>query len=228
MTSPSEQPPDETPLDKLPPSATPRDSGSIDNPLDALPGIDSATISRLHDELTAKAADAGLLDLAYRTVDSPIGPLLLVASDRGLTRVAFASEGHERVLATLAATISPRILRAPRRLDEPARELDEYFTGIRRGFDLQLDLTTTGEFRRAVQLLLPSIAYGTTVSYTELASRAGRPTAVRAVGSACATNPLPIVVPCHRVLRSDGSLSGYLGGLPAKRALLDLEARVSA
>lgn len=228
MTSPSELPSKEAPLDKLLPGETPPDSDSIDNPLSALPGIDSATISRLHDKLIAKASDAGLLDLAYRTVDSPVGSLLLVTSNRGLTRVAFASEGHERVLAALAATISPRILRAPGRLDEPARELDEYFAGIRRGFDLQLDLTTTGEFRRAVQMLLPGIAYGTTVSYAELASRAGRPTAVRAVGSACATNPLPIVVPCHRVLRSDGSLSGYLGGLPVKRALLDLEARISA
>lgn len=194
-----------------------------DNPLTNLLGPDSATIGRLHETLSAKAAEAGLLDLAYRTVDSPLGSLLLVASDRGLTRVAFASEGHDRVLAGLAATISPRILRAPGRLDEPARELDEYFAGSRRSFDLPLDLTTTGTFRRTVQLLLPSIVYGTTVSYAELAAKAGRPTAVRAVGSACATNPLPIVVPCHRVLRSDGSLSGYLGGLPAKRALLELE-----
>lgn len=201
---------------------------STHSPLTALPEIDSATMSRLRDALTAKAADAGLLDLAYRTVDSPLGSLLLVASDRGLTRVAFPNEGHDQVLATLAATVSPRILQAPARLDEPARELDEYFTGTRHRFELSLDVTTTGEFRRTVQLLLPSIAYGTTISYAELATKAGRPAAVRAVGTACATNPLPIVVPCHRVLRSDGSLSGYLGGLPAKRALLELESRFSA
>ncbi|MFT4167349.1 MAG: methylated-DNA--[protein]-cysteine S-methyltransferase [Microlunatus sp.] len=199
----------------------------LDNPLATLLDADPATMTRLHEALTAKAADAGLLNLAYRTVDSPLGSLLLVASGSGLTRVAFASEGHDQVLATLAATISPRILRAPGRLDEPARELDEYFAGSRHSFDLPLDLTTTGKFRRTVQLMLPSIAYGTTVSYAELAIRAGRPKAVRAVGSACATNPLPIVVPCHRVLRSDGSLSGYLGGLPAKRTLLELESRVN-
>lgn len=204
------------------------DGTTQDNPLTALPMADSATMSRLHEALATKAADAGLLDLAYRTVDSPLGALLLVASDRGLTRVAFAREGHDQVLATLAAKVSPRILRAPGRLDEPARELDEYFAGTRRRFELPLDLTTTGEFRRSVQLMLPTIAYGTTVSYAELAARAGRPAAVRAVGSACATNPLPIVVPCHRVLRSGGSLGGYLGGLPAKRALLELESRDSA
>lgn len=212
--------------DEISLNETPMDTTALDNPLDALPEVDSATMSRLYEALTTKAVDAGLLDLAYRTIDSPVGSLLLVASDRGLTRVAFASEDHEQVLATLASTISPRILRAPGRLDEPARELDEYFAGVRRSFELPLDLITTGEFRRAVQLLLPGVTYGTTVSYAELAARAGRPAAVRAVGTACATNPLPIVVPCHRVLRSDGSLSGYLGGLPVKRALLDLESRV--
>lgn len=205
----------------------PPDGISRDNPLAVLPELDSPTMSRLRDALTAKAAAAGLLDLAYRTIDSPLGSLLLVASDRGLTRVAFASEGHDQVLADLAAEVSPRILRAPGRLDEPARELDEYFAGVRRSFELPLDLTTTGEFRRAVQLLLPSIAYGTTVSYRELATRAGRPAAVRAVGTACATNPLPIVMPCHRVLGSGGSLSGYRGGLSAKRALLELESRLN-
>ena len=194
-----------------------------DNPLAALRDIDESTLQRLRGALAEKAAEAQLLDLAYRTVDSPLGPLLLVATERGLTRVAFASQGHDRVLGQLASTVSPRVLEAPRRLDPAARELDEYFAGTRRGFDLPLDLTTTGEFRRAVQLLLPSIGYGRTVSYAELATLAGRPTAVRAVGTACATNPLPVVVPCHRVLRGDGSLGGDLGGLEAKRTLLDLE-----
>jgi len=151
-----------------------------------------------------------------------------VACERGLTRIAFASQDHDRVLAELAAQVSPRILRAPGRLERAARELDEYFTGTRRSFDLPLDLAATGEFRRTVQQLLPTIGYGRTVSYTELATLAGRPSAVRAAASACATNPLPVVVPCHRVLRTDGSLGGYLGGLAAKRALLDLEARVAA
>lgn len=195
-----------------------------DNPLEALRAVDGPTLQRLRDALAVKAAEAQLLDLAYRRVDSPIGSLLLVATERGLVRVAFASQDHDRVLDQLATAISPRVLEAPRRLDPAARELDEYFAGTRRDFDLPLDLTTTGEFRRAVQLLLPTIGYGRTVSYSELAALAGRPAAVRAVGTACATNPLPVVVPCHRVLRGDGSLGGYLGGLEAKRTLLDLEA----
>jgi methylated-DNA-[protein]-cysteine S-methyltransferase len=194
-----------------------------DNPLEALRAVDGPTLQRLRDALAEKAAEAQLLDLAYRRVDSPIGSLLLVATERGLVRVAFASQDHDRVLDQLATAISPRVLEAPRRLDPAARELDEYFAGTRRDFDLPLDLTTTGEFRRAVQLLLPTIGYGRTVSYSELAALAGRPAAVRAVGTACATNPLPVVVPCHRVLRGDGSLGGYLGGLEAKRTLLDLE-----
>jgi methylated-DNA-[protein]-cysteine S-methyltransferase len=196
---------------------------TITDPLDALRAVDEATLQRLRDGLARRAAESDLLDLAYRTVDSPLGPLLLVASERGLTRVAFASQGHDQVLSELAATISPRVLEAPQRLEPAARELDEYFAGRRRAFDLPLDATTSGEFRRIVQQLLPTIAYGHTVSYTELATLAGRPAATRAVGTACATNPLPVVVPCHRVLRSDGSLGGYLGGLEAKRTLLDLE-----
>lgn len=194
-----------------------------DNPLAALRDVDESVLRRLRAALAEKAAEAQLLDLAYRRIDSPIGPLLLVATERGLIRVAFASQDHDLVLSQLAATISPRVLEAPRRLDPATRELDEYFAGTRRAFDLPLDLTTTGEFRRAVQLLLPTIGYGHTVSYAELAALAGRPAAVRAVGTACATNPLPVVVPCHRVLRGDGSLGGYLGGLEAKRTLLDLE-----
>lgn len=196
---------------------------TITDPLDALRAVDQATLQRLRDGLALRAAEASLLDLAYATVDSPVGPLLLVASERGLTRVAFASQGHDQVLTQLAVTISPRVLEAPQRLAPAARELAEYFDGHRRAFDLPLDLTTTGEFRRTVQQLLPTVAYGHTVSYTELAALAGRPAAVRAVGTACATNPLPVVVPCHRVLRGDGSLGGYLGGLEAKRTLLQLE-----
>ena len=199
-----------------------------DNPLEALRGVDEPTLQRLRGALAEKASEAQLLDLAYRRVDSPVGPLLLVATERGLVRVAFASQGHDRVLDQLAAAISPRVLEAPRRLDLAARELEEYFAGTRHDFDLPLDLTTTGEFRRTVQLLLPTIGYGHTVSYAELAALAGRPAAVRAVGTACATNPLPVVVPCHRVLRGDGSLGGYLGGLEAKRTLLDLETRAAA
>jgi methylated-DNA-[protein]-cysteine S-methyltransferase len=201
---------------------------TTDNPLTALRDVDETTLRRLRGALAEKAAEARLLDLAYRRIDSPVGQLLLVATERGLIRVAFESQDHDRVLAQLAATVSPRVLEAPQRLDPAARELAEYFDGTRQVFDLPLDLSTTGEFRRTVQLLLPSVGYGHTVSYTELATLAGRPTAVRAVGTACATNPLPVVVPCHRVLRGDGSLGGYLGGLDAKRTLLDLERRMAA
>jgi methylated-DNA-[protein]-cysteine S-methyltransferase len=185
---------------------------------------DPAAIDRLHAALVAAADPAGLLDIAYRTVDSPIGPLLLVATERGLLRVAFASEGHAAVLEGLAGQVSPRILNAPRRLDPVARELDEYFEGHRTTFDLPLDRRLSKGFRLAVLERLPEIPYGSTASYAAVARRVGNPRAMRAVGSACATNPLPLVVPCHRVVRSDGSMGGYGGGLEAKRALLALEA----
>ena len=192
-----------------------------DTPFPALPADDDATLTRLHDTLAAGAGD--LLEVAYTVVDSPIGPLLLAATARGLVRVGFDVEGHDSVLESLATRLSPRILRAPARLDAPARALGEYFEGRRHSFDLDLDFTLSSGFRRTVQEWLPHIGYGQTRSYRELAEAVGRPTAVRAVGTACATNPLPVVVPCHRVLRSDGSLGGYLGGLDAKRLLLDLE-----
>lgn len=182
-----------------------------------------ADLDRLHGRLVAAAAADGSLDVAYRTVESPLGTLLLAATDAGLVRLAYAVEGHDRVLQTLAARISPRVLRAPARLDEPARQLDDYFTGRRRDFDLPVDLRLSAGFRRAVLEQLRVIGYGATRSYTAVAAATGRPRAVRAVGSACATNPVPVVVPCHRVLRSDGTLGGYVGGLPAKRTLLDLE-----
>lgn len=200
---------------------------TINNPLAAIGGIDPDALDRLRGRLAERAADTGLLDLAYRTIDSPIGQLLLVATERGLFRVAFENQDHDQVLAELAATTSPRLLEAPRCLDPVARELEEYFAGTRTTFDVPLDLTTNGQFRRAVQLLLPTIGYGRTVSYRELASLAGRPAAIRAVATACATNPVPIVVPCHRVLRSDGGLGGYLGGLDAKRTLLELETQAA-
>ncbi|HKG51940.1 MAG TPA: methylated-DNA--[protein]-cysteine S-methyltransferase [Actinomycetales bacterium] len=191
--------------------------------LSALSAVDDDVIERLHERLASAAGDAGLLDVAYRTVDSPVGPLLLAATDAGLVRVAYAREDHERVLADLAARISPRVLRAPARLDAAARELDDYFAGRRRAFDLPLDLRLARGFRRSVLTHLPEIDYGSTASYATLAAAAGSPRAVRAVGTACATNPLPVVVPCHRVVRSDGALGQYIGGTEAKHALLVLE-----
>lgn len=182
-----------------------------------------ADLDRLHDRLVAAATDDGSLDVAYRTVDSPLGPLLLAATDQGLARLAYEREDHDRVLQTLATRISPRVLRAPGRLDEVARQLDGYFTGRRSRFDLPVDLRLSAGFRRTVLDHLRTLGYGRTATYAAVAAATGRPRAVRAVGSACATNPVPVVVPCHRVLRTDGTLGGYVGGIEAKRTLLDLE-----
>jgi methylated-DNA-[protein]-cysteine S-methyltransferase len=189
----------------------------------ALPEIDEAVQRQLHARLVADASAAGILDVAYRTVDSPLGPLLLAATEQGLLRVAYALEDHDQVLAQLASSVSARVLRAPARTDLAARELEEYFAGQRTAFDLPLDLRLSTGFRRTVLVHLADIAYGTTASYAAVAGAAGNPGAVRAVGTACATNPLPVVVPCHRVIRSDGSVGQYVGGVDAKRTLLSLE-----
>jgi methylated-DNA-[protein]-cysteine S-methyltransferase len=191
----------------------------------ALPASDPEALARLHSRLADAAASAQLIDVAYRIVDSPIGKLLLAATDVGLVRVAFAVEGHDVVLGRLADTVSPRVLHHPRRLDAVARELDEYFAGARREFDLDLDFQLAKGFRREVLRHLPEIEYGHTASYSTVAAASGSPRAVRAVGTACAKNPLPLVVPCHRVVRSDGSLGQYAGGPELKAVLLDLESR---
>ena len=180
-------------------------------------------LSRLHSRLTASAQQDGVLDVAYRVIDSPVGPLLLAATEQGLIRVAFALEGHDTVLQSLADKVSPRILSSPGRLDAAAREIDEYFAGRRHVFGVPLDWRLSAGFRRTVLGHLPEIGYGHTASYTAVAQLAGSPRAVRAVGTACATNPLPVVVPCHRVVRADGSMGGYRGGPEAKRTLLTLE-----
>jgi methylated-DNA-[protein]-cysteine S-methyltransferase len=177
-----------------------------------------------HDRLAERAERQGLLDVSYRTIDSPLGPLLLAATGDGLVRVAFSREDHDSVLARLAADISPRILRTPRRLDKAARQLDEYFAGKRRAFTVPVDLQLARGFRRSVLLHLRDIPYGSTESYTAVARAAGNPSAVRAAASACSHNPLPLVVPCHRVVRSDGSFGEYLGGPEAKHTLLAMEA----
>ncbi|MGH8883113.1 MAG: methylated-DNA--[protein]-cysteine S-methyltransferase [Stackebrandtia sp.] len=184
---------------------------------------DPRTETRLRARLLADAERAGLLDVVYRTVDTPVGELLLAATPNGLVKVAFDSQGHDAVLTELAETISPRVLRAPDRMDDIARQLDEYFAGRRKRFDIPLDLQLSHGFRRAVLNHLAEIDYGQVESYARVALAAGSPKAVRAVGTACATNPLPVVVPCHRVVRSDGSMGGYAGGLTAKRILLNLE-----
>jgi len=184
---------------------------------------DRADLDALRARLTERAEDEALLDVAYRIVDSPIGPLLVAASPAGLVRIAFEREGHDAVLDQLAGQISPRIMRMPARTDDVARQLDEYFAGRRHEFDLPLDLQLVSGFRRTVISHLSDIAYGSTASYKAVAEMAGNPTAVRAVGSACSHNPVPVVVPCHRVVRSDGSIGNYLGGVDVKATLIALE-----
>jgi methylated-DNA-[protein]-cysteine S-methyltransferase len=185
--------------------------------------VDTDTLDRLHRRLQRAAERERLIDVAYTTIDTPVGSLLLAATTKGLIRVAYDRENHDAVLQSLADRVSPRILRAPQRLDIAVREIEEYFAGRRTGFDLPIDFSLSHGFREQVQRHLSQIAYGRTESYKDVAVIVGKPKAVRAVGTACATNPLPIVVPCHRVLRADGTLGGYVGGLAAKTALLDLE-----
>jgi methylated-DNA-[protein]-cysteine S-methyltransferase len=171
-----------------------------------------------------RAEAEALVDVAYTTVDSPIGPLLLAATEVGLVRLGFEREDDDAILVDLAAHVSPRVIESPARLDEVRRELDEYFEGRRDHFDLPLDWQLSRGFRRTVlERLYAEVPYGRTVSYLELATTVGNPKASRAVGTAMATNPIPIVVPCHRVLRTGGHLGGYGGGLDAKLTLLALE-----
>ena len=185
---------------------------------------EDATLTRLHHRLGRDADADGLLDIAYRTIDTPVGTLLLAATTVGLIRVAYDVEDHAAVLAGLAQAVSPRILRAPARLDVAARQIQEYFAKRRTVFELPVDLRVADGFRRTVIEHLRDIGYGQRESYAAVAVAVGNPRAVRAVGSACAHNPLPVVIPCHRVVRSDGSTGQYVGGPAAKSALLDLEA----
>lgn len=170
------------------------------------------------------AAAAGLLDVAYATLDSPLGPLLLATTPKGLIRIAYVDHADEdAVLEHLATHVSPRVLAAPRRLDEPRRELDEYFAGARRSFDLPVDWRLTRGFARRVLQATAKIPFGTTATYKQMAAQAGSPRASRAAGNALGSNPIPIVVPCHRILHSGGGLGGYTGGLEKKRVLLGVE-----
>ncbi len=178
----------------------------------------------LRERLFDRASAQRQLDLTYRVIDSPLGSLLVAGTDVGVVRLAYALEGHDRVLAKLADRIGSRILMRRKGFDEVVRELDEYFAGQRTTFDVPVDLRLAHGFRLAVLGHLRQIAFGRTESYAEVAAAAGSPRAVRAVGSACAHNPVPIIVPCHRVVRSDGGMGGYLGGPAAKEWLLSLEA----
>lgn len=173
--------------------------------------------------LAERAASEGLLDVAYTSTDSPFGPLLLAATPRGLVRVGLPNQDAESLLADLAKRVSPRVLETAGPFDEARRELDLYFEGDLTEFDLPLDWRLSKDFRRRVLRAISRIPYGQTRSYMQMATTAGNERAVRAAGTACGTNPLPLVVPCHRVLRSGGGLGGYGGGLPMKESLLRLE-----
>lgn len=184
-----------------------------------------ARCERAVEAFAAAAIAEGLVEVAVVTVPTPVGALLVAAVDDAIVRVAFDVEDHDEVLGQLAEAIGDRVVEVETPVLAAARaQLDEYFAGERSTFDLPLDLRLArGPFRREVLALLPTIPVGTTRTYAELAVTAGRPKAVRAVGSGCATNPLPIVVPCHRVLRTGGELGGYLGGVECKRWLLEHE-----
>jgi methylated-DNA-[protein]-cysteine S-methyltransferase len=177
-------------------------------------------------DLSEAAAAAGLLDVAYATLDSPLGALLVAVTPNGLVRLAYLDDGGEEeatVLEELAANVSPRVLASPRKLDEPRRELDQYFSGRRRQFDVRLDWQLTRGFARRVLEATAQIPFGATATYKQVATQAGSARAYRAAGNALGSNPIPIIVPCHRILHSGGGLGGYTGGLDRKRVLLAVE-----
>jgi len=175
-------------------------------------------------ELTARAEAEGLIDVAYTSVDSPLGPLVVAATPKGLVRVSYTEfRGEDEVLEELARRVSPRVLEAPARLDPVRRELDEYFEGHRQDFEVPIDWSYLAGFTREVLRATARIGFGDVSSYAGVAAEAGSPRAVRAAGNALGANPMPVVVPCHRVLRSGGKLGGYTGGLERKEFLLRLE-----
>jgi len=197
---------------------------ALEAALGAQPMLKADAWARVRDDLARRAADEGLVDVAFERHDSPLGGILVGATEQGVVRIGLPTEDHDEVLEELARRISARVLHAPRQTITSVRlQLDEYFDGDRRAFDVPLDWQLTRGFRREVLRATAEIPYGRTASYRQVATQAGSPAAVRAAGTALALNPLPIVVPCHRVLRSDGQLGAYRGGPDAKAQLLDLE-----
>jgi methylated-DNA-[protein]-cysteine S-methyltransferase len=188
---------------------------------DVAPGDED--VRTLSARLAERAGEEGLLDVAYASADTPVGTLIVAATPRGLVRVAFPGEGPDEILSELSHEVSPRVLESPARLDDVRRELDEYFERRRRRFDLPLDWRLSHGFRNRALKELGRIPYGRTITYSELAARAGNPRAQRAAGSACGSNPIPIVVPCHRVVRTGGAIGNYGGGPEVKEFLLGLE-----
>jgi methylated-DNA-[protein]-cysteine S-methyltransferase len=195
------------------------DAGAATPPLD---------VARLRTALAARAAAGGLLDLAYGSYDSPLGLLTVFVTPRGLVRLSYPGEPIAAQLDELAALISPRVMAAPERTDAVRRQLDGYFGGKRRDFDLPIDWRLLRGFRANVLRATAAIPFGSVSSYREIAAAAGSPNAYRAAGNALGSNPIPIVVPCHRVLHAGGGLGGYTGGLERKRYLLGLEGVLDA
>jgi methylated-DNA-[protein]-cysteine S-methyltransferase len=181
-------------------------------------------MSKFADQLATRANEAGLVDIAYATVDTPLGTGLVAATPKGLVRVGLPNQRIEDVLAGLAEHVSPRVLEFPARLDQARRELEEYFEGKRHRFELPLDwrLTYPGFYRRVLRATA-RVPFGEVITYGVAARRAGNPRAVRAAGTAVGSNPIPIVVPCHRVIRAGGVIGNYGGGPEMKRFLLKLE-----
>ena len=180
-------------------------------------------VSQLRSRLADRAGERGLLDVAYRALDTELGALLLASTPVGLVSVTFDGDAPDATLERLATVLSPRILKAPARLDAAAHAIDDLIAGRARAFGGPLDLSLARGFGRDVIERLREIPYGETRSYAEVAAAAGSPRAVRAVGTACRRNPLPVAIPCHRVVRSDGALGQYVGGVEAKRRLLRIE-----
>ena len=180
-------------------------------------------LDRLRDGLARRAEREGVLDVAYGVADSPLGPLTVLVTPDGLARISYAHEAVEDQLEEAAARLSPRVLRAPRWTDPVRRQLDEYFAGRRHSFDVPIDWRLVRGFAGDVLRATARIPFGAVSTYREVAAQAGSPRAYRAAGNALGSNPIPIVVPCHRVLHSGGGLGGYTGGLERKRYLLSLE-----
>jgi methylated-DNA-[protein]-cysteine S-methyltransferase len=194
----------------------------LERRLSALPPA-PLDIEGVRAELAHRAADAGVLDVAYGVADSPLGPLTVIVTERGLVRLSYAHEAIDEQLDEIATRISPRVLASPERTDAVRRQLDEYFEGSRRRFDVPIDWRLVRGFSGEVLRATARIPFGSVSSYREVAAEAGSPNAYRAAGNALGSNPIPIVVPCHRVLHAGGGLGGYTGGLERKRYLLKLE-----
>ena len=192
---------------------------------DPAPAVD---LEQMRAALARRAADDGLLDVAHGTYDSPLGSLTVMVTPRGLVRLSYPGEGIAAQLQELADRVSPRILEAPERTDLVRRQLDEYFDGARRTFDVPIDWRLVRGFAAGVLRSTARIPFGSVSSYREVATDAGSPNAYRAAGNALGSNPVPIVVPCHRVLHAGGGLGGYTGGLDRKRFLLRLEGVLEA